>query len=263
VVIPKHGYLDPSPTKITVQLPDVLPAWPAPTVISGDLSAFPTLTTSLDMNVRIGDGAAETISLPSTPTDTTEAARVLQRALRTEATHVARRQARVTTHNNRLIVVSGGLRDAMTFDVASGSTTATELRLTPDSGATAASAYLGGALAEPIRLTAAAPRVTVSIDGTDHVAVMTAVPETPLQAASLLQDSIRTGPGTAFTAARVTLLEEQLLVVPGAAAASVTFSPVAGIDETTVTELRLTGPFGVRVRVNGAESIDELSFNLP
>jgi hypothetical protein len=52
------------------------------------------------------------------------------------------------------------------------------------------------------------------------------------------------------------------LILPGAAG-TVAFDKVTGADETTAAELQLRARYPVRVRVNGAESIDERGLELP
>jgi hypothetical protein len=64
-----------------------------------------------------------------------------------------------------------------------------------------------------------------------------------------------------YTDAIVVTMGSQFLVIPGAAGA-VVFEGAPG-DDTTVAELQLHARFAVRVRVNGAESLDEAVVELP
>ena len=54
---------------------------------------------------------------------------------------------------------------------------------------------------------------------------------------------------------------DQLLVIPGATG-DVRFAAAPG-DDLTVSQLQLQARFAVRVRVNGAESIDLAAVELP
>jgi hypothetical protein len=61
--------------------------------------------------------------------------------------------------------------------------------------------------------------------------------------------------------AKVGVLGTQLVILPGAATA-LTFGP-APLDSVSVLLLQLHGLYNVRVRVNGSDSIDDISVELP
>ena len=65
----------------------------------------------------------------------------------------------------------------------------------------------------------------------------------------------------AFANARLVAADAQIALIPGAAGA-VTFGKIAGVDESTVGELELFQDTAVRVRVNGAESLQALTVDL-
>ena len=90
-----------------------------------------------------------------------------------------------------------------------------------------------------------------------------AVPNTTSLAALAddLQAAINAGAAPEYASALVATTGAQLLVIPGAGGV-VTFDAAPG-DDATVTELQLHGHFAVRVRVNGAESIDDAAVELP
>jgi len=169
--------------------------------------------------------------------------------------------ARVTTVGNQLVVVPGGLLDAVTVaPTGSDSKTAVELRL--DVG-TAAQAYLSGGLTPFPTLTANQPAAQVTIGGVTHVATLATRPATLADAATKLEAAIQgAGSEPGFTGTRVTPLENQFLILPGAAG-DVVFEEVTGIDETSAAELQLDARYPVRVRVNGAESLDDVTLRLP
>ena len=117
--------------------------------------------------------------------------------------------------------------------------------------------YLSGELAPFPSLISSNPALRLTVGSTTSTVTLTSRPTTLAYAASLLETDIQ---NAGFSNARVTTLENQLLILPGATG-TVVFDKVTGIDEITVTELQLWAP--VRVRVNGAESIDETYLGMP
>jgi len=168
-LIPKTTYLSgATPTDITVPLPDTLPAWPVQCLISGTLpSSFSLTAPTPEVRVTIGSNGPHTATFPSKPTTPAEVAQHLQAAIRSVPTgSPAFTGARVTTVGNQLVVVPGGLLDAVTVaPTGSDSKTAVELRL--DVG-TAAQAYLSGGLTPFPTLTANQPAAQVTIGGVTH-----------------------------------------------------------------------------------------------
>jgi hypothetical protein len=212
--------------------------------------------------VTIGTDGPREAAFASRPTTLPDAARALQAAIRGARNGgAAFKGTRVTTTaDNRLVVVPGGLGDNVT--VSAGST-ANQLKLTGGTGGTVSQGYLSGELTPFPRLTSSSPAVSLTIGGTTRTVTLAALaatpPKTVAEAASLLQTDIR---NAGFSNARVTTLENQLLILPGATG-TVIFDKVTGTDETTVAELQLRARYPVRVRVNGAESIDEQDLEMP
>jgi hypothetical protein len=85
-------------------------------------------------------------------------------------------------------------------------------------------------------------------------------PVSPADAAALLQAGLRAHAAPGFATALVAVVDEQLLLVPGTDAA---LEVAAGADATSPAELQLRARYPVRVRVEGAESIDATSVELP
>jgi hypothetical protein len=256
-LIPKSAYHASQPTKITV-LPDTLPAWPVRCLISGDLSSFPNLPSAPELQMTIGSDGPRRVAFTSRPTTLSDAARALQAAIRGASRGDASfKGARVTTADNRLVVVPGGLGNNIT--VAAGAV-ANQLRLI---GGTTSQGYLSGELSPFPRLTSSNPAVTLTLGGTTKTVTFTTLatarPKTVQEAVPLLHTDIR---NAGFSNVQVTTLGNQLLILPGATG-TVTFDKVTGTDETTVAELQLRAMYPVRVRVNGAESIDEKDLELP
>ena len=267
-VIAKAAYLSATPTQIVVPLPDTLPAWPVQCLISGSLAAFPGLIGALDMQVTIGPDGPHTATLATTPLTLPQAARELQTAIRNApggGPAFRGVRAAATTAGGQLVIVPGGLGGAVVTTVANTapSTTADQLRLSAGGGGTLVQAYLSGELAPFPVITAGQPAVDLTIGGITHTIHLPGRPLTLVDAAAMLEVAVRSaGPEAAFANGQVTTLANQLLLVPGAAG-DVAFGPVAGVDETTAAELQLHVRYLIRVRVNGAESIDDVSVEIP
>ncbi len=259
-LVPRESYLGiPTPTELSIPLPDGLPDWPTTGLVSGDLSSFPAPgDMTAPLNVRIDAEGPHALTLSPPPGNLSEAAPTLQAALRhTGDGGPGFEGARVTTLGSRLLVIPGGLRHSVTME----GDTADALSLSAVSGATTEAAYLSGALRPFPELTSASPQVALTVDG----AASTVTPSGPspmdLAAAA---EWLRLGLQDAgFTLAQVGVLGDQLVILVGVAASSVRFGPVPHTDETTVSELRLSVDYPVRVRVNGAEDIDNRRVTLP
>jgi hypothetical protein len=274
LVFDKSSYGNPSATGITVPLPDTLPARRVRCLVSGDLSPFPAnLPDSPQVQVKIGAGTPRTATLQDKPNDLQEAAVLLQAAIReVPGGDPGFEGARVTTAGNRLLVVPGNLfADPVTFSGADADT------LMLSTGNLYTGAYLSGELVTFPPLTAASPSLKVAIGNAPnpptHTVSLASRPTSVAQTAGELQGAITQAAGpneTGFSAARVAVLERQLLVLPGVRGEGVDFEgvPVGDAtapdgDETTVAELRLRVRYPVRVRVNNAESIDDAGLEMP
>jgi hypothetical protein len=105
--------------------------------------------------------------------------------------------------------------------------------------------------------------LTLKIGAASNPVILAGKPVSIDDAAGQLQTAIRAAsPSPAYSGAFVVALGTQLLIVPGTNQ-QIAVGPVTGVDTTTVAELQLNAQYFVRVRVNGAESIDLLTVTLP
>jgi hypothetical protein len=170
--------------------------------------------------------------------------------------------ARVTLWHDRLVVVPGGLTETITIASGAGSTLADSLGLSAAQPAGGASAFVSGAHQAPPVLSAVSPRIRMSVGAQPPITVTVPRALSLEDLADQLQNAINSsGGGPAYSSAQVATTGAQLLVIPGIAGA-VSFDPVPG-DDTTSSELQLHARFSVRVRVNGAESLDDAFVELP
>jgi hypothetical protein len=160
-----------------------------------------------------------------------------------------------------LLIVPGGLTDPITVAPSGGSAFAANLGLTgpPVPGAT--SAFVSGVLGSPPPLSAIVPRLQITVGAAPPLPLTLTEPTTLAALAADLQTQINLGAAPEYASARVAVTGSQLLIIPGAVGA-VMFDAVAS-DDRTVSELQLHARFAVRVRVNGAESIDAAAAELP
>jgi hypothetical protein len=213
----------------------------APVLISGNLSPFPTLSsTAPQVNVTIGDeGPYPAVFMsPKIPSTLTEARDSLQAAIRAAHPTIPFTAARVLSANNRLFILPGA-DEELVIESANSDTTASELRLDPTSSRQT-TAVVSGALPAVLNLSSATPAVgaTVGADG-PHVATLAVKPTSIPQARDQLQAAIRAASAaTGFTGVVVTNLPSQLVVVSGDGAAPIVFSTTAS-DATTIFQLQL------------------------
>jgi len=160
----------------------------------------------------------------------------------------------------RLITVAGGLIAPLQFaDTSPGDTLLQDLGLT--NAQPVPNAAVSGELTFPLQVSSPVPRVIVTMGGLQSLTLVLAKPTSIDGLAADLQAKIRAA-GAAidpiYANAIVAVLGSQLLIVPGDLGVvnqPVQFGATAN-DATTVQELQLQGRFFVRVRVNGAESVD-------
>ncbi|HEX7979878.1 MAG TPA: DUF4255 domain-containing protein [Gemmatimonadaceae bacterium] len=262
-VVPRAAYLAATPKQIVVPLPDTLPTRGVNAVVGSALPDPIALGAGAQaLDVTIG-GTTKTVlgNLPATVVRSTIAG-VLGGLIRdADPTDPRFSGARVDVWNDALLIIPGGLTDAIAIAPSGGSSFAATLGLTgaPPPGAT--SALLSGVLASPPVLSAAIPQLRITIGAQPPLPLTLSKPTTLAALATDLQAKINAGAAAEYASARVLVSGSQLLVIPGVAGA-VLFEPVAG-DDTTVAELQLHARFAVRVRVNGAESIDPAVAELP
>jgi hypothetical protein len=269
-VVPRAAYINSSPTQLQVPIPDTLPARNVPVLVSGTLPDPVVIgvgahTLDIDINATI---RSVTANLPnSVARDTLPAilAALIHDAKPPGPTAPIDRRflgARVSLWNGRLIVVPGELSEPIKITSPGGLTFANALHLTDPQPPGAGSASLSGVLDSPPLLSSANPGLTLTIGV--QPAVTIAVPKTMSLAALAvsLQNAINVlSPAIEYAGAIVATSGSQLLVIPGAAG-TVTFGPTT-VDSTTVVELQLHAMFAVRVRVNGADTIDDALVELP
>jgi hypothetical protein len=105
------------------------------------------------------------------------------------------------------------------------------------------------------------PRVSLTIGAGTHQIALGTKPASLAETAGRLETAIRAFADPAFANARVVVADSQIALVPGAAGA-ITFDKIPGVDESTVVELELFQDAAVRVRVNGAESLQNVTVDL-
>lgn len=262
-VVPRPSYISATPTAVTVPIPDELPtrgvhaivgaALPDPVPLAGGLQA---------LTITIGATSVPIAPSLVSPVPRADVAAILTRlihdALPGNAKFV---NTRVTLWKNRLVVVPGRLTDPISITSPVG-TLAADLGLTapPPPGST--TALVSGALGMSPLLSSAKPRLQVTVGAQPPITIDVARSLSLDSLAADLQVKINAAAVAAeYLNALVATTGSQLLVIPGAAGA-VTFDAPPG-DTTTVVELQLHAFFAVRVRVNGAESIDAAVLELP
>lgn len=263
VVIPKNAYVSGAPDQVVVPLPDTLPAVGVRMLVSSallDPASLGPAPQQLDLTI---DGVTVPVDL-ELPALVARAAipALLQRRIRDAAPDKpAFAGLRVGLFGDRVVLVPGGLSGVVTAVSRAPSTIVEDLGLTAPQPAGAAHGAQSGALAPFPSLTAPQARMLLQIGG-PPVPLAFDRPASLEEAAARLQVAIRAASAApAYSQALVTALGHQLLVLPGTAAA-VVFTP-SPADVGSVAELQLQARYAVRVRVNGAESIDDASLLLP
>jgi hypothetical protein len=249
-----------TPTLISMNLPDALPMRGVTALVSAPLpDPVPLGPAVQTLDITIGGASATvTTNLPlSVPRS--ELAGLLQAIIRDADARFA--GTRVALHVDRLIVLPARLVGPLSITSPAGATIADDLGLTAPQPAGASSAAISGELDPVPAVTAARAQLRIRI-GASAPALLTFDRPTSLSdAAGKLETAIRGAAGTAaFVGTVVAVVGPQLLVIPGAAQA-VVFEPAPGDD--TAAELQLRARYAVRVRVNGAESVDEAVLELP
>lgn len=263
--IDKRAYVGASDMQFTVDLPDALPRADVSCLVSGNLSPFPALGSGA-IDVQIAADGPRTVNF-SGPISADDAAVRLEAAIRAATGGGAGfTGARVAVARDavseRLVLVAGGLQDAVVVTTSGADPSATQLRLTGGQS-TQVTGYASGELAPFPLLVSAQPQVTLTIGAVTRPVALAARPSSLDDAAMLMQAAIRAASGSpAFAGAFVVALDSQLLIIPGASQ-PMSAGPVAGVDTTTVTDLQLSAAYVVRVRVNAAESIDLPTVTIP
>ena len=269
--VPRASYLgQPTAQSIKVPIPDSLPSANVRVMLSAPLSDPVTIGQTEPQKLILDFGGpplpAVIAQLPaSVPREQIPdiVAGLIRDAAPDDARCAGARAALCTDGTNwRLVVVAGGLTETISFSSPAPSTFASDLRLTATQVTVVGSAYLSGTIGAVPVLSSPSPRVRLSMNATTATLE---VPKTMSLAAlaSALQSAIvATAASQAFTGAQVMVSGSQLLLIPGATATTVQFDAAPG-DDRTVVELQLRARFAIRARVNGAESIDDVSVELP
>jgi hypothetical protein len=211
-----------------------------PVLISGNLSPFtPPTAASPTVFVTIADEGPYPASFSGVPASLADARDMLQAAIRAAHNTMAFMNARVFIIGGNRLAVLAGTDEIVTIENTDTDSTAQQLRLDPDS-TREAFAIVGGPLPAALVLTAATPTLNVTID-TDgpHQAVMAGPFGSLSQIRDSLQAAIRAAAASpGFTGTTVTLADNQLIVIPGGTAISLTLSTVPA-DTTTLFQLKL------------------------
>jgi len=218
---------------------DSPPNQAVPVLLSGNLAPFPNLT-SVTPSVAItvgGDGPYQA-QLAGVPGTLTQAATMLQAAIRAAGTNPELGKIRVVAAGNRILVLPAA--SPVVIEAFQADPTASQLRLDPKSAHTG-KAFVGGPLTPFPGINSLRPSLQVQI-GNDpqETAVLASIPKTVAQARDALQAAIRAAKPSnrAFTSALVLSVDDQLVVMSAAAAADIRFG--AGQDDpTTIEQLAL------------------------
>ncbi|HEX5501335.1 MAG TPA: DUF4255 domain-containing protein [Thermomicrobiales bacterium] len=268
-VVPRSTYRGASATELVVPIPDTLPARDVPVFISAALSDPVAISQTLAITIGGPGGATRSATWNGeSPVAPDRAAEILAAMIHDakDATSAAPFDhrfagARVNLWNNQLVILPGGLTDPISFASPAGSSLAGDLGLTATQRPEFGSAFISGELESPPPLSSPNPRLTMQV-GTQSVKVSFTKSTSLAGLAANLQAAINGASAAAeYAGAQVMTSGARLLIIPGAAAA-VGFGSAPG-DDTTVTELQLHANFAVRVRANGAESIDDAVVELP
>lgn len=262
--VPRTAYVSATPTQLVVPVPDTLPTRGVHAVVGAALpdpilldASAPTLRITIGGTTR--DATATVSGSVARSTVAGIVSGLIHDAFPADARFSG---ARAGLWHDRLVVVPGGLTDAITITSPPGLTFATKLGLTAPQPPGAGSALLSGELTSPPPLSSPGPRLTLKIGAQPAVTLAVAKPTSLAALADDLQAKINgAGGAPEYANALVATSGSQLLVIPGAAG-TVTFDAAPG-DDATVVELQLHARFAVRVRVNGAESIDKAVVELP
>ncbi len=262
--VPVARYQSAADDQVVVPVPDTLPGSDVRVFLGGGLGPSVTLGPQpQELSVTIGAGAPQTVrpSIP-TPITPTASAPILQAAIRDGgAADPAFAGLRVGLAGDRLVLIPGDLQAAITVSSPAPSTLAGDLLLTAAQPPGIASVMLSGELDPFPRTSADTPRLILTI-GATTAPLSFARPTSLTDLATTLEAAIRGASATtAFTGAIVGVVAGQLVIIPGAAG-TVAFA-AAPSDPTSVAELRLHASYLVRIRVNGAESVDPVTVGFP
>jgi len=263
VAVARSAFQTATPLQIVVPVPDALPTRGVSSIVGAPLpDKVPIGPGPQELLITIG--TTQRTVTPNLTTLTTRAAVAAElAALIHDALPGDTRFAgvRVDVVRDGLVIVPGGLTDTMRIASPNGSL-ASDLGLTAPQSPGRDSGYVSGALPRAPSFAGANPRVVLTIGAQQPITIALARAMTLGEIADDLQAKIRAaGGGPEYADAAVVTTGSQLLIVPGTADAA-TFSAALG-DDRTLVDLQLLAQFAVRVRVNGAESLDDVAVELP
>jgi hypothetical protein len=266
--VDKTLYASASSTQIVVPIPDSLPMRGVRMLLSGALPDPIPLPMNPLMSVTIGGTTVNaTLTAPSPTVPLAQLPQLLTNAIQNAAAATAPMPPefvglRAGLFGNRLVLVPGGLTAPITAGDSGLGTLASALGLTGPQPPGTATGYLSGDLSTFPTFPGPQADLTVQIGGPPGFPIAFPSPTYIDVAASALQSQIQAASAApAYANALVGVLGTQLLVLPGAAAA-VAFGPTL-TDGISVLLLQLHAVYNVRVRVNGADSIDDVAVELP
>jgi hypothetical protein len=225
--------------------PDVAAA--ATGLLSGPLPVVPLEAASPEVQATLG-GTTATARFTTVPVDLATARSGLEKALRSASLAATFTGAQVdVVDGSSLLVRPGVVTDGVAFaGTVADPDTAGQLRLTAGR-ARSARGLLSGSLTPLPALTpgGSGPRVDVTLGAEGpRTATLAGVPASLGEARDFLETAIQSAQTTpAFTGARVLLVGDRLLVLPGTAGVAVTVANVSG-GPSTATELKLTTAMG-------------------
>jgi hypothetical protein len=262
--VARADYLTATPTLVVVPIPDTLPTRNVHALVGGPLAPMVPLGPGAQtLDITIGATTHSRTANLASPVARDALAPILASLIHDAAPTDPRfGGARVDLWHDRLIVVPGGLTDAISIVSPGGLPFAGDLGLQAPQPPGATAALVSGELGSPPPISSPFPRVRLTIGAQPPIDVPVTAPTSLADLADDLQATINAiGGAPEYVNARVALTGRQLLVIPGLPG-TVTFDP-APTDDTTVVELQLHARFAVRVRVAGAESIDPAVVELP
>ncbi len=207
-------------------------------LVSSDLTGFAGLTIAPRIVATFG-AANATARFSDIPDDLSEAASLLQAALRAASAAPTFTGAAVEVVDTRLLVTPGVDGDAVAFaNPASGPPTADRLALTPAQGAISVDGLLSGDTS-PFGITIPPLAVTATFGADTRTVDLGGVPSDVADLAVRLQAALRAGTTLpTFTAAEVLPVDDRILVLPGESGDRAGFS-AAPASPDVVTRLKL------------------------
>jgi hypothetical protein len=258
-------YVQQQDDEIRVPMPDELPRSDIRAVIGTSLPAMVTMSAgSQTIRVTIG-GTPLTVRL-SLPANVARDAipQLLEAAVRDAGDRRVRPlrrgflEARVGLLGDALIVVPG---QSMAISVAQDGVSSAAADLGLLGQPAVSNIYLSGVLLPFPVLSHAEARMSTTVAAQTRELSFQR-PRTLEQMGVLIEPAIRSAAAiAAFTGTRVAALSDRIAIVPGQGQ-SISFAPTTA-DNESVSELQLQAWYGVRVRVNGAESVDDAWVSLP